>query len=172
MRLRQMAVAFLINQNDEVLLLQKPSSHAFLPGKLVPIGGHMEPEEINDPERTIIREVKEETGLILDKLQLKYIVHRLKADENEVRVQYVFFAKLKEDVAFISSNEGELCWIRMKDIEKENVSETSRAIASHYNEHPENEKIYTGTMKSDNGKATMTWSVLEDWLKGKDCIHD
>lgn len=39
----------------------------------------------------------------------------------------------------------------MKNLEKENVSETSRSIASHYNEHLENELIYTGTMKSDNG---------------------
>ncbi|MEK4970014.1 NUDIX domain-containing protein [Cytobacillus sp. FSL M8-0252] len=159
-----MAVAFLTNRNGEVLLLQKPSTHAFLPGKLVPIGGHMEPDELNDPERAIIREVQEETGLILEKLQLKYIVHRLKADENEIRVQYVFFASLKENGPIISGEEGELCWIRMKNLEKENVSETSRAIASHYNEHLENELIYTGTMKSDNGKPTITWSVLEDWL--------
>lgn len=164
LKLRQMAVAFIINPRNEVLLLQKSSSHTFLPGKLVPIGGHMEQGELNDPKRAIIREVQEETGLILEYLQLKYIVHRLKAVDNEISIQYIFFANVQENLELVASDEGELYWINMKDIKNENVSETTMAIATHFINHPEHEMIFTGTMRSNHGEATISWSILEDWL--------
>lgn len=58
MRLRQMTVAFLYNDKQEVLFLQKKSNSPFLPGRKVPVGGHMEEEEINTPYYACIREVK------------------------------------------------------------------------------------------------------------------
>lgn len=39
LKLRQMAVAFLINEDQEVLFLQKRPKDTFLAGFLVPIGG-------------------------------------------------------------------------------------------------------------------------------------
>lgn len=51
MQIRPMAVAFLFNEHREVLFLQKKSDSAFLPGQLVPIGGHMEGDEIGEPKR-------------------------------------------------------------------------------------------------------------------------
>ncbi|WP_054938920.1 NUDIX hydrolase [Paenibacillus ihuae] len=63
MLLRQMAVAFLFNEAGELLFLQKKSASRFLGEYLVPIGGHLEDGEHNDPKRACIREIEEETGL-------------------------------------------------------------------------------------------------------------
>ncbi len=44
MRIRQMAAAFLFNSREEVLFLRKNCESAFLPGRLVPVGDHIEPD--------------------------------------------------------------------------------------------------------------------------------
>ncbi|MBP1917451.1 8-oxo-dGTP pyrophosphatase MutT (NUDIX family) [Lederbergia galactosidilyticus] len=54
-------MAFLLNEEQEVLFLQKRPKDSFLAGHLVPIGGHIDGDEINDPKKACIREIKEET---------------------------------------------------------------------------------------------------------------
>lgn len=57
MKLRQLAVAFLLNEEQEVLFLQKKQKDTFLAGSLVPIGGHIEGDEINEPQKACFREI-------------------------------------------------------------------------------------------------------------------
>ena len=86
MKLRQMAVAFLFNEEQEVLFLQKKQKDTFLAGFLVPIGGHIEGEEMNEPQKACLREIEEETGIkseFIDNLALRYIVLRIK-DHQEI----------------------------------------------------------------------------------------
>lgn len=55
MRLRQMAAAFLFNEDKEILFLQKKANSRFLGGHLVPVGGHIEDGEFGDPQRACLR---------------------------------------------------------------------------------------------------------------------
>lgn len=166
MKLRQMAVAFLINEEREVLLLQKGHKDTLLAGFLVPIGGHMENNEINDPEKACFREIEEETGLkkeSIKKLNLKYMMVR-NSQNQEIRIQYVYFGCILKNNTLIASDEGSLEWVNWDEVTNRNISETSKKLIEHYNDNgSSNEEIYVGTMKSLNGKPTITWGVLQDW---------
>lgn len=161
-----MAVAFLMNEEQEVLLLQKKPSDTFLAGFLVPIGGHIENYEINDPEKACFREIEEETGLkkeSIKKLKLRYIMFR-NSQNKEIRIQYVFFGFVFKNMTLKESDEGSLEWVRLDEVTNKNVSETSKEIIEHYNDRvSSNEEIYVGSMKSVNGKPAITWGVLQDW---------
>ncbi|KAA0543110.1 NUDIX domain-containing protein [Bacillus sp. BGMRC 2118] len=166
MRLRQMAVAFLINEEHEILFLQKKQSDTFLAGFLVPIGGHIENNEINEPKTACLREIEEETGIKSDaikNLALRYIVLRIK-EMQEIRIQYVFFGDVLKGTNLNESNEGELSWIENKNILNHNVSATTKEIIVHYDKLGKcNEQVYVGSMKSLNGEPEITWGLLEDW---------
>lgn len=161
-----MAVAFLFNEEQEVLFLQKKPKDTFLAGLLVPIGGHMEGYEINEPLKACFREIEEETGLMsdyIDNLTLRYILLRLK-DNQEIRIQYVFFGKVSKSSTLIESDEGSLAWVDFKDIANKNVSATTSEIVKHYSNTGESsEKVYVGSMKSSKGNPEITWGFLEDW---------
>jgi len=169
MKLRQMAVAFLFNDKQEVLFLQKKTnSSTFLSGSKVPIGGHMEVKEINTPYHACIREVKEETGLTenqLNNLRLRYIVHRMR-NNSEIRIQYVYFGSVSANSDLLESDEGELSWVNQQDMIHQAVTATTKEIMKHYMEIGKStNKVYVGTMKSLNGEPGIAWGVLEDWEK-------
>ena len=128
-----MATALLMNENDDVLFLQKGEDHHFLPGYLVPIGGHMEEEEMSDPKRACLREISEEAGLVEDdltNLKLKYIVHRIL--EDEIRIQYLFVAGVKKGAQLIESDEGELYWKSLQQIETSKITKPIKYAAKHF----------------------------------------
>lgn len=161
-----MAVAFLLNDKQEVLLLQKKSKATLFAGFLVPIGGHMEGHEISAPRSACLREIKEETGLKSDdinNLTLRYIILRIKENE-EIRIQYVFFRDVSKNAPLIESEEGSLKWVQLKEIGNQNVSATTIAVAKHYNNQVKvSDNVYVGSMKSANGEPEITWGLLEDW---------
>ncbi|WP_413382026.1 NUDIX domain-containing protein [Alkalihalobacillus sp. 1P02AB] len=165
MRLRQMAVAFLMNEDEQILFLQKKEKSAFLPGMLVPIGGHMETAEMNEPKVACLREVKEETGLRAEDihhLTLKYIVLRMKGIE-EIRMQYVFFGHVTKARLLLESDEGKLSWQHQKVIRNTSVTATTKEIIHHYRNEQKNEQVYVGTMKANGENPAITWALLEDW---------
>ncbi|MCQ6557663.1 NUDIX hydrolase [Paenibacillus mendelii] len=92
MEFRQMTSAFLFNSRNEVLLIKKPSGRLFNGEHWSSIGGHLEPEGLNQPMIGCYREVFEEAGIhrhdLMD-LKLKYIVLRKKVDE--VRQHFIYF---------------------------------------------------------------------------------
>ncbi|MEK3805824.1 NUDIX domain-containing protein [Bacillus sp. FSL H8-0547] len=123
-----MAVAFLINEWEQILFLQKSANSSFLAGHLVLIGGHIEENEMSLPIEACIREIKEETGLNksdISNLKLRYIVMRMK-NVREVRTQYVFFGEVKSAARLTGSDEGSLSWIDFDKISKHNVSATTK----------------------------------------------
>ncbi|SDN22841.1 NUDIX domain-containing protein [Paenibacillus jilunlii] len=166
MQLRQMAAAFLFNERREVLFLQKKPTSAFLPGLLVPIGGHMESSEIGDPKRACLREIQEETGLgehALAGLELRYIVHRMK-DEREIRIQYIFTGEAAAGSELVESEEGRLLWVDCSTISSQHASASTEEVMRHFLETGiHNHKTYIGTMHGMQGQAAMNWAVLEDW---------
>lgn len=161
-----MAVAFLINEEQEVLFLQKKQDDTFLAGFLVPIGGHIENDEFNEPKKACLREIEEETGIKgnqINNLTLRYVVHRAK-EKQEIRIQYVLFGTVSKNSTLIESGEGSLEWFKFEEIAKQNVSATTNAIVKHYNDiGGSNEDVYVGSMKSLKGKPEITWGLLEDW---------
>lgn len=162
-----MAAALLLNEEQEVLFLQKKQKNTFLAGFLVPIGGHIEGDEINEPQKACFREIEEETGLnkdCIENLALRYIVLRIKENQ-EIRIQYVFVGNVTKNSTFIESGEGSLSWIDYKGILlNDNISATTKEIVKHYDQISKyNEKVYVGSMKSLRGNPEVTWGLLEDW---------
>ena len=86
-----MASIYILNQ-DKVLMLYRIGSRVVAPS-WCGIGGHFENNELNNPEKCILRELYEETGIKSEdicNLKLKYITLRLK--NGEIRQVYFFFA--------------------------------------------------------------------------------
>lgn len=166
MKLRQMAVAFLLNEEQEALFLQKKPKDSFFAGFLVPIGGHMEGDEINEPEKACLREIEEETGLkgnYINNLTLRYVVLRAK-EHREIRIQYVFFGTVSKNSTLIESDEGSLEWVKFEDIANQDVSVTTKEIVKHYSDIGDSTREkYVGSMKSLKGEPTITWGLLDDW---------
>ena len=113
---RNIVTAFLFYDN-QVLLMKRGEDRKIAPGYWFGVGGHMEPEEINNPHSAIYREILEETGISKDKLadfNLKYIVYNKDPDKDEVVVNHIFFGKLSSK-EFVDSAEGKLFWIDKED---------------------------------------------------------
>lgn len=71
-----MATAYLFHES-KVLMIRKKGNRFLDFDFWSGIGGHMEPEELNDPGRACLREIGEETGLTegdLADLRLRYIL--------------------------------------------------------------------------------------------------
>ncbi|WP_052380396.1 NUDIX hydrolase [Paenibacillus camerounensis] len=166
MRLRQMAVAFLFNEAQDVLFLQKKTGSRFLGGHLVPVGGHIEDGEHNDPRTACLREIIEETGLTgqnIGGLTLRYMIYRLRAGQ-EITVQYIFMGIVASGSPLAAGEEGELLWLEAGKLGGFQVTASTRAVLQHYFESGiHNDYIYTGTMHSMQGEPVVSWSVLEDW---------
>jgi 8-oxo-dGTP diphosphatase len=157
-------VSFLIHE-DKLLLMEKPKNNRFLSGMVVPIGGHLEQHEINNPREACLREIKEETGLTINDLtglELKYIILRIKG--TEIRLQYVYFSNVKHMVVR-DSDEGKLSWTDIKSADKLNVTATTKYILIHFSKNNKSSDIYVGTLKSAGSEPEITWALLEDWEK-------
>lgn len=165
MLLRQMAVAFLFNDNQEVLFLQKKAQAAFLPGYLVPVGGHLHPGELKDPLKACLREIAEETGLMPEQihgLSLRYIVHQVRADR-EISIQYIFMGKAAEGYELLESEEGRLEWVDCGLLHQHHVTASTRGVLDHYLATGiHNDSVYTGTMHLLMGEPGVQWAVLQD----------
>lgn len=105
----------LIYKGDEILVIDRKKKD--WPGLTFP-GGHVEKDEnFND---SVIREVKEETGLKIKKPILCGIEEfKTKKEDRYIMLYYKtdnFSGKIK------SSKEGEVFWIKRKDLEKHKLS--------------------------------------------------
>lgn len=114
-RLRNMTSLYLVRE-DAVLCLYRIGSQVANKKYVGSCGGHFEEMELNDPMKCILREAREELNLTEDDLQglsLRYITHRLA--KGEIRQNYYFFARLKEEKE-LQSNEGILKWVPFAEI--------------------------------------------------------
>jgi 8-oxo-dGTP diphosphatase len=165
MKLRNMTVIYIIN-NDKILLMYRVGSRVFSGALWVGIGGHFEQEELNEPEKCILRELFEETGITendISDLKLKYITMR-KAKE-EIRLQYVYFANLKNEKVSISPcDEGEVTWQGIDRISGLKMSFTNGECLKHYFEKGiANDEIYSGVVKVIDNEPEMQFIALRDF---------
>ena len=142
-RLRNMTSLYIVS-DDAALCLYRVGSRVIAPS-FVGIGGHFEPEELNDPKACILREMQEELGLTendVEGLTLRYITHRLM--EGEIRQNYYFFGKLKEERE-LTSTEGNLRWIPFDEVEQLYMPVSAKHMILHYlKEGQFTEHLYCG----------------------------
>jgi len=114
---------------DGKLLLEKRKNDPgkgkwSIPGGLVELGENV--------EQTVIREVKEETGLEVEKPEHIDIVDNITRDENgEIKYHFViidYFVKLKGGTMKATSDAEELRWVTFDDVEKHDLTITFKAF--------------------------------------------
>jgi mutator protein MutT len=112
---------------DGKLLLEKRKNDPgkgkwSIPGGLVELGENV--------EQTVIREVKEETGLEVEKPEHIDVVDNITRDENgEVKYHFViidYFVKLKGGTMKATSDAEELRWVTFDEVEKYDLTKTFR----------------------------------------------
>jgi len=95
-----------------------------IPGGLVELGENV--------EQSVIREVKEETGLEVEKPEHIDVVDNVVRDENgEVKYHFViidYFVKLKGGTLEARSDAEELRWVSLDEVEKYDLTKTFRAF--------------------------------------------
>lgn len=161
--LKNYVAAFLRN-SDKILLLKRADNRKINPGFWSEVGGHIEPNEINDPLAACYREIEEETGISRDKissLDMKYIITRRSKDE--IRQSYVYFGETTA-TDFIQTDEGVLYWIPSSELLKRDYTATYTAMLEHYEGRcQEDTTVYVGVAENVNGKLRMNWSRCEDF---------
>lgn len=162
MHLRQMTTAYLFCE-DQVLMIKHDVNRVFPFGFWSGVGGHMEPEEINDPKAAALREIQEESGITQHEIKdfaLRYILLRLK--ENEIRQQYIYFGRTDRKEC-TPCDEGELFWIRQEDLASLHMSTLNRLMLEDYFRNPAVAEVKVGTIApGEHGKAFIQWAVLQD----------
>lgn len=102
-----------IEKEGKYLMLHRVKKHHDInAGKWIGVGGHVENGET--PEECLLREVKEETGLVLMAYRLRGLVTFL-SDVCEPELMCVFTADAF-DGEMIECDEGELAWVEKSDV--------------------------------------------------------
>lgn len=130
--LRPMTAIYL-TRGDELLLLYRKGSRVVGNSYTGAAGGHMEPEEFNSARACVLRELEEETSLTeadLEGLAMRYVTMRLKS--GEIRENYYFFASLRDGCEPKTSNEGDLTWCPLSELEKLPMPVTAAHVLRHY----------------------------------------
>ena len=109
----QMTTLCYIEKEGKYLMLHRVKKHHDInAGKWIGVGGHVENGET--PEECLLREVKEETGLVLTAYRLRGLVTFL-SDVCEPELMCVFTADAF-DGELIECDEGELAWVEKSDV--------------------------------------------------------
>jgi 8-oxo-dGTP diphosphatase len=112
---------------DDKILLEKrkydPGKGKWsIPGGIVELGENV--------EQTVIREVKEETGLDVEKPNLIDVVSNItRASNGEIKYHFViidYFVKLKGGTPKAASDAEELRWVTFNEVEKYVLTKTFR----------------------------------------------
>ena len=130
-KLRNMTSVYLTGEQG-ILCLYRIGSRVANNKYIGSAGGHFEKEELNDAYRCVLREMHEELGITeadVEGLRMRYITYRLK--DGEIRQNYYFFGKLKENRE-LKSTEGNLQWIPYDGFENLNMPVSAKHMILHY----------------------------------------
>ncbi len=149
MKLRNMTSLYLYNDTGLLCLYRlgsKVADHMYIGSA----GGHFEEGELNDPRKCVLREMQEELGLTeedITGLTLRYITMRLK--NGEIRQNYYFFARLKEERE-LQSNEGILRWVSWEEVPALEMPGSARHMICHYlKEGRFTDQLYGGITRAE-----------------------
>ena len=130
-KLRNMTSVYLTGEQG-ILCLYRIGSRVANNKYIGSAGGHFEKEELNDARACILREMGEELGITeadVEDLRMRYITYRLK--DGEIRQNYYFFGKLKENRE-LNSSEGNLEWIPYEGFDNLNMPVSAKHMILHY----------------------------------------
>ena len=150
-KLRNMTAIYLLH-GERILFLYRIGSRVVNNLYVGAAGGHFENEELNDPLSCVLRELYEETGLVSDdieNLELRYITCRLK--NNEIRQNYYFFADLLSIDKKLSSTEGILEWVDLKNASLLPMPCSSKYVIEHFVGIGRNTDCLYGGVTTDSG---------------------
>ncbi|NNP77297.1 DNA mismatch repair protein MutT [Acinetobacter sp. Ac_3412] len=108
MKIITVAAAVILNEQNQLLLVRKQNTHAFMQ-----VGGKLEMDEV--PEITMQREILEEIGC---ECELKQFIGRFETaaanEPDHVLVSYVYAVELKQPPQ-IAAEIAEMKWIDLDD---------------------------------------------------------
>ena len=133
----------LVYSNDKILVIDRKKKD--WPGLTFP-GGHVEKDE--DFNTSVIREVKEETGLLI-KNPILCGIEEFKT-KNEDRYLMLYYKTDKFSGKLKSSKEGETFWIKRSDLNKYKLSLDLKRILK--------------VMESDNLSEIIYYEKNNKWL--------
>ena len=158
-RLRNMTSVYLTGEKG-ILCLYRIGSRVVSNRYIGSAGGHFEKEELNDPKTCVLREMQEELGLSeedVEGLTLRYTTHRLMG--GEIRQNYYFFGRLKQDVE-LQSTEGTLRWVKPEEFPELPMPVSAKHMILHYiNVGQYDDNLYAGITEAKGTKFVM----LEDF---------
>lgn len=116
--------AYIVNRSQQVLLVNHPRYN-----KWIPVGGHIELDE--DPEQTLYREVKEETGFDIEVISTrpavtspgtKFLITPNYVDVHEANpphqhISFTYFCKTIRDNFTISDEHQDMKWFTPHELE-------------------------------------------------------
>ena len=149
--LRNMTAIYLI-KGKRILLLYRQGGRVVNDVWTGSAGGHFEPEELNDPRACVLRELKEELGLLekdIENLSMRYVT--LRYTKGEIRQNYYFFATLKEHIdENLTSTEGTCKWFALDEIYSLEMPFTAKGVVEHFCETGRfTDKLYAGVTNSE-----------------------
>ena len=148
-KLRNMTSVYLTGEQG-ILCLYRIGSRVANNKYIGSAGGHFEKEELNDARACILREMCEELGITeadVDDLRMRYITYRLK--DGEIRQNYYFFGKLKENRE-LKSSEGNLEWIPYEGFDNLNMPVSAKHMILHYLKVGRfDDRLYAGITQRD-----------------------
>lgn len=117
-------LCYIENNDAYLMLLRNKKENDLNSGKWIGVGGKFEENE--SPDECLLREVKEETGLLLTSYRFRGVVTFV-SDKWECEQMFLYTAheysgELKE------CSEGTLCWIRKKDVPSLDLWEGDRVF--------------------------------------------
>ena len=155
--------AFLNNDEDYLLLLRSPDKK-ILPNTWSYIGGHMEKKELNDPLKTCLREIKEETGIDrkeIYNIKLRYIIFN--QHNNIIWQSYIYFGETNSR-KLIKTNDGILHWIPKNELLNKKYSKEYMEMMKHFiNTSDIKNSVYIGIVEKKEKDIKINWSILEDY---------
>ena len=158
METKLMAGAFL-RYDNKVLLMKRGLNKTLNPGKWAPIGGHLEPHEMNSPTTACLREIFEETGINSDNIidfRMKYIIVR--NNNSLIYINYLFVGKLNHLTELIDCSEGSLHWVDYDSLPGYDMSFSIVEACKHLVNSINDMSVVLGAVNFDNTK--ISWNEL------------
>lgn len=160
-KLRNMTSVYLTGEKG-ILCLYRIGSRVANHMYIGSAGGHFEKDELNDARTCVLREMEEELGLYeedVEDLCLRYITLRLK--NGEVRQNYYFFGRLKEE-RILHSTEGNLEWIPYNGFRRLPMPASAKHMILHYLETGRYDRQLYAGVTVEQGTSFVPLREFED----------